>query len=127
MVLRGTGMRQLVEQLRGVGADIVIFDSPPLLSVTDPMLVAHLVDGIVLVVDAEKTGRGAVKRGMETLLTGKSVIIGTLLNKVKSEKGGYGYYYYTDDANNGAVRRQNDRFTRLVPKIFGRWKGRTRA
>ena len=119
-------MKQFTERLRATEADIVIFDSPPLLSVTDPMLVARLVDGILLVVDAEKTGKGTVKRGMETPLTGNSVLVGTVMNKVKLKRGNYEYYYYIGYSDDGSERRQNHRFSRLVPKIFGRWNNRTR-
>ena len=63
------------------GDRIIIFDSPSLLTCSDPMVLSRFVDGILLVVESEKTSTDDLKRAME-LLKDKPVL-GTLLNKAK--------------------------------------------
>ena len=58
----------------------VIFDSSPVLTSADPLVFATLVDGILLVVEAEKTTREDIKKGLEMLQN--RPIIGTVFNKV---------------------------------------------
>ena len=60
---------------------IVIFDSSSLLASPDPLVFSHLVDGVLLVIQAEKTTPSQVKRALE-LLNGRHVF-GTVLNKGK--------------------------------------------
>jgi non-specific protein-tyrosine kinase len=61
---------------------IILVDSPSLLC-TDPIVLSSYVDGVLLVVEDEKTSADDIKRAME-LLKGKPVV-GTVLNKAKSE------------------------------------------
>ena len=61
---------------------IVIFDSSSLLTSADPLVLTRYVDGILLVVEEEKTTTEDLKKAME-LLKDKPVI-GTVLNKTKS-------------------------------------------
>ena len=62
---------------------VVIFDSPALLAFTDPIVYAHLIDGIILVVEAEKTTPDDIKRSLK-LLKDKP-LFGTVLNKNKDK------------------------------------------
>ena len=77
-------MATLAEELKSrySGDRIVIIDSPSLLTCSDPMVLSRFVDGILLVVESEKTAADDLKRAME-LLRDKPVL-GTLLNKSKS-------------------------------------------
>ena len=92
-VLGSAKMQEVVEQIKSA-ADLVIFDSPPLLAVTDPMLLISLVDGALLVVDAERARRDSVRRSAEILLQGSPAFVGAVLNKVRGRGRGGGYYYY---------------------------------
>ena len=62
---------------------IIIFDSPSVLSCADPLILTRYVDGILLVVEEEKTKSGDIEKAMD-LLKDKPVF-GTLLNKSKME------------------------------------------
>jgi non-specific protein-tyrosine kinase len=62
---------------------VVIFDSPSLLASADPLVLTRYVDGILLVVEEEKTTTEDLKKVLE-LLKDKPVI-GTVMNKVRSE------------------------------------------
>ena len=127
-VLRSPRMREVVAELQAK-AEMVIFDSPPLLAVTDPMLIAPLVDGVLLVVDAGRTRRNQLRRSVEMLRLVDPPMVGAVLNKVKARGHGYdGYssYYYrnrSDDGRDGSIGWiQALKGTALVSKISGIWR-----
>ncbi|MEE9199793.1 MAG: polysaccharide biosynthesis tyrosine autokinase [Dehalococcoidia bacterium] len=91
VVLRSPRMKEAVAQFQDA-ADMVILDSPPLLVVTDPMLLAAMVSGVLLVVDPG-TSRDAVRQAAESLRQANPPLIASMLNKV-STKGKRDYYYY---------------------------------
>lgn len=62
---------------------VVIFDSPALLAFTDPIVYSHLIDGVVLVVEAERTTPDDIKRAMKLLKD--RPFFGTVLNKNKDK------------------------------------------
>jgi non-specific protein-tyrosine kinase len=98
-------MRALVGQLTQQ-ADLVLLDSPPVLAVTDATVLASEVDGVVLVINAGETRRGAVQRAADTLNRVGASLLGAVLNKLPSH-GGVGYYYdyYASTDESGRVRR----------------------
>ncbi|MCH9045387.1 MAG: polysaccharide biosynthesis tyrosine autokinase [SAR324 cluster bacterium] len=89
LILRSLKMEMLIKELKS-RADLVIFDSPPLLSVTDAMLIAPLVDGVLLVVDARATKRDALKRAVEILQQARPAVVGTVLINVTAKDMGTG-------------------------------------
>jgi capsular exopolysaccharide synthesis family protein len=89
-LLAGPAMQEFVAQCRRQ-YDYIIFDTPPLLPISDVNFLVELLDGVVLVVRANKTGRGLVRQAAESLPQGK--ILGTLLNRAQSMRQGYGYGY----------------------------------
>ncbi|PIV99422.1 MAG: capsular biosynthesis protein, partial [Deltaproteobacteria bacterium CG17_big_fil_post_rev_8_21_14_2_50_63_7] len=72
----------------------VIIDSPPVIAVTDAMILAQLVDGVILVSKAGSTRRELLKRSKELLEGIGANLIGTILNNVNFENRRYGKYYY---------------------------------
>ncbi|HZI93567.1 MAG TPA: polysaccharide biosynthesis tyrosine autokinase, partial [Patescibacteria group bacterium] len=84
------------------GFDHVIFDSPPILSVSDAAIMAGRIDGVILVVEAGSTPRDQVAHAAEKLRVVKARVLGALLNRVDvSSQGSYyrSYYsYYGKDA-----------------------------
>ena len=60
---------------------IIIFDSPSILTISDPLAFARFVDGILLVVETKKSTREDIKKVMNLLKD--RVILGTVLNKFK--------------------------------------------
>lgn len=73
--------------------DIILFDSPPIMAVTDAAVLSSEVDGVILVVKAGQTDRNAMLRSYEILRNIPNQILGALLNVVNVE-GVYGSYYY---------------------------------
>ncbi|MBU1747098.1 MAG: polysaccharide biosynthesis tyrosine autokinase [Chloroflexi bacterium] len=87
-------MHKLIEQLEQQ-ADVLIFDSPPVLAVTDAAVLAGQMDGVVLVIAAGGTREDMARRVLAELTQVGAPILGVVLNKVPVGRGGgYGYYYY---------------------------------
>ena len=86
-------MAGLIEQLTEQ-ADVVLFDCPPVLAVTDPIALAQQVDGVLLVVDAGHSRRARVQRAVEHLRQIEAPLLGVITNRVASRRRGYGSYYY---------------------------------
>ena len=86
-------------------ADYIIVDSPPALSVSDALILAQRVDGVVLVAEAGRTRRDALRRAVEALEGVKAPLLGVVLNKVSIRHGAYynDVRYYADPARH---RRQ---------------------
>ncbi len=73
--------------------DIVLFDSPPLVAVTDATMISKEIDKIVIVVKVGQTDKGAFSRTVELLNNVKAPIGGVVLNAV-TQNSSYGSYYY---------------------------------
>jgi capsular exopolysaccharide synthesis family protein len=74
--------------------DHVLIDSPPLINVTDPVILSTMVDGVILVVHGGKSTRDVVRRARQELSSVGAKIFGVVLNNVDLRREGYDYYYY---------------------------------
>jgi polysaccharide biosynthesis transport protein len=76
--------------------DVVIIDSPPVMPVSDALLLATVVDGVVLVVNSLKTSKHHVKMAAAKLEYARAKIFGVLLNEIDLKHPNYGHYshYY---------------------------------
>ena len=72
-------------------SDIVLFDTPPVVVVTDAAVLATRMDGVLLVFQAGKTNRDRGRQARQILENVKANIIGVVLNNAHVEEG-YGYY-----------------------------------
>lgn len=117
-------MRDLVEQLKGK-ADVLLFDSPPVLAVTDAAVLANQVDGVLLIVDAGTTRREAASRARETMAKVGASLLGVALNKLSARgAGGYYYYYYYSSEGEGKERRRRKHSRGTAADVVGtiqRW------
>ncbi|MCA1639782.1 MAG: polysaccharide biosynthesis tyrosine autokinase [Acidobacteria bacterium] len=81
----------------------VVVDSPPIASFTDGVLVASMVDGVILVVNAGRSSRQVIRRSRQLLQDIGAKILGVVLNNVnlKSQDNNYYYqsYYHRDSYN----------------------------
>jgi capsular exopolysaccharide synthesis family protein len=74
--------------------DWVIVDAPPVLAVTDAVILAPMVSGVAFVVRSELTPQRHVKRALDTLMTGQPRLLGLVLNGVDLERNKYYYSRY---------------------------------
>jgi capsular exopolysaccharide synthesis family protein len=103
-------MAHVIEQLSQV-ADLVIFDTPPVLVVTDASVLGRQVDGALLVADAGGTREHALAQTVDEFRKTGVNILGIALNRLDSRSRGYYYYYhyyYTDEGGNGQRRSDTD-------------------
>jgi capsular exopolysaccharide synthesis family protein len=102
-MLSSDTMLQLLERCRGIYTHIVL-DSPPLLAVTDSVVLAREADAVVIVVRHGKSNKNAVRRARDLLLRSGAGISGTVLNAIdlnspeyQSYYGQYGYAGYASE------------------------------
>jgi polysaccharide biosynthesis transport protein len=92
--------------------DRVIFDSPPVGAVTDPVILGSMVDGLVLVVKAGETSWRAAAQAKERIEAVGGNIMGAVLNSLdlddKSGAYGYSYYYYDKSGYTYGVDTETD-------------------
>ncbi|MCB9138314.1 MAG: P-loop NTPase [Caldilineaceae bacterium] len=92
-LLSSNRMSEVMKKLHE-SVDVIIFDTPPLLAVTDAQIIGRLADGMMVVINTRKTSSGAVYRALESLVQVKVPIMGAILNQVSQKAHGYTYYYY---------------------------------
>ncbi len=88
-------MREFLHEIKQE-FEYVLFDSPPMIAVTDALVLAPWVDGVVVVIRSGKTDQDAAMRSFELLQNVHGRALGVLLNDVSSSNmyGSYYYYYY---------------------------------
>ena len=74
--------------------DIIIFDSAPIISVTDSLIISKSVDGVVVVTRAAATTYDVVRKGIKSLTDVNANILGMVVNGFDAKK--YRYYYGKD-------------------------------
>ena len=95
------GMQAVLEQLPDV-ADVVLWDTPPVLAVPDAAVLGRSAHGVVVVTAEGQTDREALERTVQRLEATRSRIYGIVLNRVRHSTGAT-YHPYYDDA--GSTRR----------------------
>lgn len=93
-LLGSNRMKELLEEVKEE-FDIIIFDTPPTLAVTDAQILANICDGVLLVLFSGKTEIEHVQKTKELLLSAKGKLLGAILNHKKSKKTDHYYYYGT--------------------------------
>ncbi len=92
-LLGSARMAQLVEGLYEK-SDIVLFDTPPVLAVTDAVVLSRLTDGVLLLAESGRTKSAPLRQAVERLRQVDANLLGTILNRVSGR--GDGYYSYQD-------------------------------
>lgn len=84
-LLNSKAMEKLMKKLEEM-YDYVVYDSPPVLAVTDAQIIANRCNGVVLVIASGKTHKERALRAKELLEKAKSKILGVVINGVDSKK-----------------------------------------
>jgi succinoglycan biosynthesis transport protein ExoP len=93
-LLHSERMKQLIANLEAGPFDWIIMDTPPVLAVTDAVILAPYMSGLVFVIGAEMTRRAHAERAIQTIQGGKPNIIGAVLNRVDLNRNKYYYSRY---------------------------------
>lgn len=73
--------------------DYIIFDAPPIIPVTDAGLLGAQTDGVIMVIQTNRTQRGVVKHGEGLLKQAQAKLLGYVLTNVQYHIPGYIYRY----------------------------------
>ena len=115
------GSQRMEELLRRLEeeADIVVLDTPPTLVVSDANVLAARASGVLMVVNAGKTRRAAVRQAVDGLRKVGANVLGCVLNMVSTRGARSSYYYssyyyshYYGDGGRGTRRGLLDRLRR---------------
>ena len=93
-LLNSKRMSELIKQMEEQ-YDLVIFDHPPLLTVTDAQIMATKVDGTIVVVPQGEVKKAELDQAAELLEKVNANVLGSVLNKVDADSDSY--YYYGQD------------------------------
>lgn len=94
-LLASARMQTLIAELR-TKYDYIIVDTPPVDMVIDSVVLAPLTDGVLFVVKADQSERGAVMHALEQMEYAKAKVLGYVFNGMNPESGsGYGKYRYS--------------------------------
>jgi non-specific protein-tyrosine kinase len=120
------GSSKMVEILKTAeqDANMIILDTPPVLAVTDAVVLAPRVDGVLLVVKPGATKMAAARQSANQLRQVGAKLLGVVLNDVEIKRSRYYYYhyqgyYYTYYDNYGGENDNGSRqkVKRQVPKV----------
>ncbi|MTW88008.1 polysaccharide biosynthesis tyrosine autokinase [Virgibacillus dakarensis] len=94
--LLGSKKMERFIQEAGMSYDVILFDTPPVLAVTDAQILANLCNGSLLVIRSKQTEFDAAKKAVEVLQAAKAKFLGTILNDREKKEANYYYYYGTN-------------------------------
>jgi len=98
-LLSSVQMVSIIEELRN-SFDVVLFDSPPALSISDVGILSPKLDGVILVYEMGRTARAALLRAKIQLESMGAKMLGIVLNHIQPEteiqSSYYPYYHYKD-------------------------------
>jgi len=99
-LINSKGFAKLIETIKE-DYDLVLIDCPPISSITDGVLVSHLSDGTIYVIESDRTDYQVISGCIDELENNKAFLLGAVLTKVdvKHQKKLYGYkydYYYSN-------------------------------
>jgi capsular exopolysaccharide synthesis family protein len=86
-------MRALIEELKGQ-FDVILFDAPPVLAVTDAQILATYCDGVVFVASFGQAEKQALVTAKELINKVGGKLIGVVINKIPNNSRTYYYYNY---------------------------------
>src|SRR6266480_4693242 len=94
-LLDSEAMQHILTALGNCGVEVVIFDTPPLLSLSDASILASKVDGTLVVVDITRANRGNLEQVKAMLAQAGAHILGVVVNKQRHSRDHAIYSYYS--------------------------------
>lgn len=92
-ILGSEKLKALLKELSGM-FDVILFDAPPILAVTDAQILSTLSDGVVFVASFGEVDKRAIVRAKELIDKVGGRVLGVVMNKVPSKAKNYYKYYY---------------------------------
>jgi Mrp family chromosome partitioning ATPase len=94
-LLESKVMQRFLTVIANCGVEMVIFDTPPLLGLSDVSILASKVDGVLVVVDTTRATKGSLKQIKARLPQTSVQVLGCVANKIWSRRNDSSYYYYS--------------------------------
>ena len=113
-LLASERMKELIAGLEAE-ADLVLFDSPPALVVTDAMVLGTRVDGVVVINDAGHTRTNEARMVVDEFKRVRVNLCGIVLNRMLGSGSGYYHYYYYEENGERARRKNKSWWERIFP------------
>ncbi|HLG61102.1 MAG TPA: Wzz/FepE/Etk N-terminal domain-containing protein [Ktedonosporobacter sp.] len=100
-LLESQAMQRFLAVLRHCQAEVIIFDTPPLLGLSDASLLASKVDGTLVVLDITRTTKKTLAQTNALLRRAGSNVLGYIVNKQRRSRkhSVYSYYYSADEVH----------------------------
>ena len=76
--------------------DLILFDTPPVLAVTDAQILGSRCDGVILVLRSHQTEKKDIVKAKELLDRTNVNVLGVVINLIDQKELNYGYYYAND-------------------------------
>jgi polysaccharide biosynthesis transport protein len=92
-LLESQRFQGLIEELK-TRYDVVLFDAPPVIAVTDASILAAKLDGLILLMGVNKVTRKAAKHALQLLASARVKVWGMVVRGVRPDNDGYYYAYY---------------------------------
>jgi non-specific protein-tyrosine kinase len=110
-LLDSKAMQRLLTVIANYGVEVVIFDTAPLLGLSDASILVSKVDGTLVVVDITRANKKNLKQIKGLLMQAGAHVLGCVVNKQRSNRKDtpyYSYYFQTDKQNSkGSNSREN--------------------
>jgi len=110
-LLSGDRMRALITELQKK-FDHVVVDSPPILGIADAPLISSAVEGVILVIEANKHKMRGIQSAVQRLAAANAFMLGAIVTKLDERNADYGYghgygygYGYGASPENGRTVR----------------------
>jgi Mrp family chromosome partitioning ATPase len=116
-LLDSKAMQRLLTVIANYGAEVVIFDTPPILGLSDVSILASKMDGTLVVVDITRANKKPLKQMKAVLMQTGARVLGCVVNKQRRSRHdtAYSYYYQTDEQNSGKNHNRGKKDTPAVP------------
>ncbi len=99
--------------------DYVLFDTPPIVGVSDTRLLSSLVDGIVYIVSLNVAQKQIIDRGIDIISSLRTPVLGLAINRVENHHSGYNKYYQYYHASNNDLMDKPGKSKLLNPEQQG--------
>ena len=117
-LLSGPRLREIIEAAEQM-FDVVIVDSPPVLSFTDSPRLGSIVEGALVVVQAGSIRTPAARRTVSRMFESRTNVLGAVLTKFDAKNAGYEYsYYYSSYGRQAYAYVENEKKDKSRRKIM---------
>ncbi len=100
-------MQHFLTVIANCGFEVVIFDTPSLLGLSDASILASKVDGALIVIDTTRATKEKLKQVKAALSQTGVYVLGCVANKLRYNPSENAYYYYMEDQDNGEKSTKN--------------------